>query len=121
MSTIALANMLGSDLYYVTFPLLVLILLYVFLSQFILSRYLLTFGKVKNKQLLAITRHRLKSHLAGGKIPSKVDDNEIIADRIHTANGNRNDNELYLGNMIEEDVCSVIIAIFQQMATNYSI
>jgi cellulose synthase/poly-beta-1,6-N-acetylglucosamine synthase-like glycosyltransferase len=42
------------NLYYITFPILVISLLYVFLSFFIFTVYFLTFGKVKNRQIMAI-------------------------------------------------------------------
>src|SRR2546426_3124220 len=52
------------NLFYETLPILVLSLLYVFLTLFIFAVYLLTFGKVKNKQLIAMRRRvEMNKHL----------------------------------------------------------
>jgi cellulose synthase/poly-beta-1,6-N-acetylglucosamine synthase-like glycosyltransferase len=51
------------NLYYITFPILVLSLLYVFLSLFIFTVYFLTFGKVKNKQIMALGQRSMTDTL----------------------------------------------------------
>jgi cellulose synthase/poly-beta-1,6-N-acetylglucosamine synthase-like glycosyltransferase len=100
------------DLYYVTLPIFVLALLYVFLSLFIFAVYLLTFEKVKKKQVVAILR--------SGVTAKRFQDytNKILVFesgnnnyRGIANNGIRTQNELLSRDMIDEgDLCSVVIA-----------
>lgn len=96
------------NLYYITLPILVLTLLYVFLTLFIFAVYLLTFGKVKNKQLIAMRRRAVTNkHLLDKST------NEILTYTIFNNHETEMGSQKELGSpsMIEEDdLCSIIIA-----------
>lgn len=55
------------NLYYITYPILMLSLLFLFLSFFIFTVYFLTFEKVKNKQIKAM-EHRAMTNNGGSPI-----------------------------------------------------
>jgi len=94
------------NLFYATLPIFVLSLLYVFLTLFIFAVYLLTFGKVKNKQLIAMRRRvETNKHLLH-KSTNKILSCTILNN--HEMGSQKEPGSL--GMIEEDDLCSIIIA-----------
>ena len=103
------------NLFYATLPIFVLSLLYVFLTLFIFAVYLLTFGRVKNKQLIAMRRRVVTNkhllHKSTNKILSCtiLNNYETIASIENHEMGSQKEPGS-LGMIEEDDLCSIIIA-----------
>jgi cellulose synthase/poly-beta-1,6-N-acetylglucosamine synthase-like glycosyltransferase len=105
------------DLYFLTLPLLVLALLYVCLSIFMFALYMLTFQKVKKKQMLAVRRSALKKALAINSVKNALSleiGNNSRCERIGSLliyNESWNQKTVCGGDPIEDtDLCSIVIA-----------
>lgn len=94
------------NLFYATLPIFVLSLLYVFLTLFIFAVYLLTFGKVKNKQLIAIRRRVVTNRDLLHKSTNKILTCTILNN--HEMGSQKEPGSL--GMIEEDDLCSIIIA-----------
>jgi cellulose synthase/poly-beta-1,6-N-acetylglucosamine synthase-like glycosyltransferase len=103
------------NLYYITFPILLLSLLYIFLSFFIFTVYFLAYGKVKNKQITAMEHRAITNEI---RVPeSKY---EVFTYPILNNHGTTSLLEHHkIGSPIqpggsslagENDLCSIIIA-----------
>jgi cellulose synthase/poly-beta-1,6-N-acetylglucosamine synthase-like glycosyltransferase len=103
------------NLFYVTLPILVLSLLYFFLTLFIFAVYLLTFGKVKNKQLIAMRRrvvtdkHPLHKFTNTFQTCTILNNHErMVSIGNHEMGSQKEPGSL--GMREEDDLCSIIIA-----------
>jgi glycosyltransferase involved in cell wall biosynthesis len=100
------------DLYYITLPILALALIYVSVSICIFGVYLVAYGKVKNRQLMAI-RQRNTNKKYQYEISNKKTLLYEYRDAVAHSNGNGRIHSLAHNVGMkeqEEDLCSIIIA-----------
>ncbi|MFL6320367.1 MAG: glycosyltransferase, partial [Nitrososphaeraceae archaeon] len=101
------------DLYYITLPILALALIYVSVSIFIFGAYLVTYGKVKNKQLRAIelrnTNKNYQFEISNKKTFLYGYSSSAVA---HSSGNGMFQSRSHNMGMTEqeEDLCSIIIA-----------